>query len=137
MPYDPTCQVDGCNKRRSYNFPSESQGKFCAKHREPNMICVTVSRCREQGCTKRPFYNYAFKKALYCARHKRENMVDVKHKRCKHRGCHVQPFFNHPGEVKGMYCFKHREKNMVHVVKRKNKSTLSNEDWLILRAILS
>jgi hypothetical protein len=80
------------------------------------MVDVKSKRCKADGCTKGPAFNFEGETTgLYCATHKLFNMVDIKHKRCKADGCTKGPAFNFEGETTGLYCATHKLPNMVNV----------------------
>ena len=77
------CCEYNCDKRPSFNLPTETKGLYCADHKKENMINVIEKRCCiEEGCIKRPSFNLPTEtKGLYCVDHKKENMICVTVKR--------------------------------------------------------
>src|SRR3989344_4196037 len=82
------CLHEECNKRPTFNLPTETKGLYCSEHKLENMIDVIHKRCAHEGCNKRPNFNLPTEiRGLYCFKHKLENMVCVIVKRCVHEGC--------------------------------------------------
>ena len=52
------CCNEGCRNYGYYNFPNEVNKLFCNQHRQPEMICMSIRKCEENGCVKQPNYNY-------------------------------------------------------------------------------
>lgn len=73
-----------CGTRASFNFQGETKGRFCAKHKEPQMVDVKNKHCEADSCNTTPLYNIiGEKKARFCGKHKELLMVDVRHKTCE------------------------------------------------------
>ena len=47
---DKTCEADGCMLRPNFNILGETKGRFCAQHKQPNMIDVSHTTCEEDDC---------------------------------------------------------------------------------------
>lgn len=110
-----------CDKLPLFNFPNETRGIYCVKHRKPQMKNVVDPKCLE--CDTQPIFNYAnHKKPLYCATHKKEGMRDMKRRTCLE--CDIRPIFNFPNQTKGIYCAKHRKNGMINVVDTTCKTPL-------------
>ena len=76
------CQHEGCNKRSSFNLPTEIVGIYCVNHKNENMVDVVSNLCVQEGCNSQPSCNFPTEvKRLYCAIHKKENMINVKNKK--------------------------------------------------------
>lgn len=72
-----------CNKRASFNLPGIKPAKYCAAHKQENMVDVNNKKCIYEACTKVPTYNMpGITKAIYCNAHKLDGMVNVKDKSC-------------------------------------------------------
>ena len=80
------CEYEGCQIRSSFNKPGQN-AKFCAKHKEPDMVIVTRKTCEYEGCQTIPYYNKPGQNARFCAKHKEPDMIDVKSKLCEYEGC--------------------------------------------------
>ena len=107
-----------CGKYASFNHSGE-KARFCADHKEPNMINVTNKKCEVDGCEKIPTYNVrGKKKGRFCADHKESNMVDVKNKKCEADGCEKIPAYNVRGKKKRRFCADHKDPEMVNVVSK-------------------
>ena len=110
-----------CGKRANYNTRGETKGRFCAEHKEPDMVDVMHKTC--ESCDKLPTFNTRGEtKARFCAEHKEPDMVNVKDKTCE--SCEKQPTFNIRGQTKARFCAEHKEPDMVDV---KNKTCESCE----------
>ena len=107
------CEFDGCKTIAIYNIKGEKKGRFCSKHKEPNMIDVKNKKCEFDGCQIEPTYNIkGEKKTRFCSKHKEKNMVNVKTKTCDFDGCETIPVYNIKGEKK-----EQREKKLVDYTK--------------------
>ena len=115
------CAEEGCASLcRVFNFPTETKGVYCGKHKKETMVDVLSKRCAEEGCASRPSFNFPTEtKGRYCGEHKKETMVDVRSKRCAEEGCASRPNFNFPTETQGVYCGSHRKPNMVNIHNKK------------------
>ena len=47
-----TCEYDGCIKQPCYNISGEKKGRFCANHKELNMVDVINRKCEIIGCNE-------------------------------------------------------------------------------------
>jgi hypothetical protein len=104
-----------------FNIEGASSGRFCAQHKESNMVDVKSKRCESMGCTSSPSFNIEGASAgRFCSTHKESNMVDVKSKHCESIGCtSLTPSFNIEGSSLGRFCQQHKEGNMVNVVSKR------------------
>lgn len=110
------CQHDDCNKQASFNDPWEKRGKFCARHKEENMVSVKEKSCQHNNCNKKPMFNDPWeKRGKFCFAHKGKNMIDVVNRKCQYENCEKIPNFNDPWETRGKFCFAHKGKNMIDV----------------------
>ena len=111
-----SCHNKNCTKYSMYNYQN-SKPKYCAKHKEIDMINVKNKRCLFDECDKIAGFNYIGEKGgKYCAKHKKDNMIDIKHKRCLFDGCNIQPSFNYEREKSAVYCMKHKKNNMIIII---------------------
>jgi hypothetical protein len=77
------CEQDGCITRPTFNTKGESKGRFCADHKEPNMVDVISKQCEQIGCTKQPKFNTEGEsKGRFCITHKQDGMINVLAKYC-------------------------------------------------------
>ena len=108
----PLCEAEKCETRPSYNLRGMSKPRFCAKHKEADMIIIYNTTC--EMCDKSACFNIkGAKDARFCLTHKEEGMVDVVHQTCEK--CDKRPAYNHPGEKTGRFCTTHKEANMINV----------------------
>ena len=136
------CEYSNCKTRPSFNLTGQTKGRFCAKHRLPEMVDVQHKTCESEGCRKRPNYNLAGEtKGRFCVEHKEEKMVNVKSKTCESEGCRKLPSYNLAGETNGRFCVEHKEENMVNV-SRPHSSCIEegctskpSHGWLKKRAV--
>jgi len=104
-----------CGKRASFNTRGLTKGRFCADHKEPDMVNVKDKTC--ESCDKIPVYNTRGQiKGRFCADHKEPDMVNVKHKTCE--SCDKIPAYNTRGQIKGRFCAEHKEPGMVDVISK-------------------
>ena len=75
--------MDGCNKIPNYNIPGRKNGRFCSKHKEPNMVDVKHKTCTETGCNTYAYYGFLSKGKTHCASHKQKGMITSPTKPCK------------------------------------------------------
>lgn len=74
-----------------YNYPGETNGIYCKKHKLNGMINVTNRKCLQ--CNTIPSFNYSNeKKPLYCKKHKLPFMVYLKKYSCQ--DSNLEPFVN-------------------------------------------
>jgi hypothetical protein len=117
-----SCQYDGCTVTYPvFNYEGQGGGRYCTKHKKPEMINVRKQRCQYDGCIgTRPSFNYEGQRAIYCVQHKKPGMIDVRNKRCQDEGCTVtSPVFNYEGQKQGIYCTKHKKPEMINVRKQR------------------
>ena len=106
-----------CGKRANYNVRGEKRGRFCAEHKEPNMVNVVSKTC--ELCEKIPAYNVRGGKARFCVEHKEPNMVNVIDKTCEL--CETQAGYGWLGKGKS-HCASHQQKGMITSPNRKCES---------------
>ena len=74
------CDVAGCDKQPTFNFPNVRPAIKCGAHKEEGMVDVTNANCDVAGCDKRPTFNFPnVRPAIKCGAHKEEGMVGVNH----------------------------------------------------------
>jgi hypothetical protein len=104
----------------AYNYPGETRGIYCVKHKKDGMINVVSKTCEFTNCITRPTFNYPEEtRGIYCVKHKKDGMINVADKKCEHPGCMTAPIFNYPGEIGGIYCADHKKNKMVDVKNKK------------------
>jgi hypothetical protein len=97
------------------------KGRFCSKHKTPDMINIKNNyqkRCEYQGCKSYSLYNLFGQKAKFCSKHKTSEMINVISKLCEYEGCNIVSTFDIEGG-KGKFCSKHKTPEMSDV-KHKN-----------------
>ncbi len=97
-----------CGQRGEFGFTKGSP-KFCAKHRDPHMINLSVPQCKGPNCKTQPsFAENKTQRPIACFAHKTAEMIDVVSKRCGHPFCNNVARF--PSERSGVreYCKEHR-----------------------------
>ena len=47
-----------CDIRASFNFEGNTIGIYCSKCAEPGMINVVSHKCKAEGCSTRPSFNF-------------------------------------------------------------------------------
>ena len=113
------CRMIGCTiKRAMFNYPTESQGICCGKHKENGMIDLFRARCKQQGCMIQPSFNFPNETiGIFCNQHKFEGMINVndKDRVCEYTGCTKRPNFNLENEEKPRFCVKHKLEDMVDI----------------------
>lgn len=109
---------DVCGKRASFNFPGETEGKFCKSCILPGMVDVKNRKCNTCR-TKTPAYNFPGEiRGIYCRVCSLPGMVDVKSKKCVI--CRkTRPHFNFSGQNTALYCAKCAFLGMVNVKTKK------------------
>lgn len=106
-----------CNKQPSFNFANEKIPKYCADHKETNMMSVRSDKCAQPECSKQPCFNLPDELlGKFCASHKTCEMVNVRERRCEHEGCFRKPVYNFPDKKRGRFCKEHSDENMVDVL---------------------
>ena len=101
-----------CGKRANFNVRGQTKGRFCAKHKTPEMVDVVSKKC--ELCEKLPSFNVRGETtSRFCATHKTPEMINVKDKTCEL--CDKLPAFNVRGETTGRFCADHKTPEMVNV----------------------
>ena len=101
-----------CGKHANFNTRGQTKARFCAEHKEPDMVDVKHKTC--ESCDKLPTFNTRGQtKARFCAEHKEPDMVNVINKTCE--SCDKLPTFNTRGQIKARFCAEHKEQDMVNV----------------------
>ena len=129
------CNTEGCKEQGYYNFASDLPSSssmslteneitvdnninlcvvidikklFCKEHRAAGMICMSIKKCKEDGCIKQPNYNFPNeKRPIYCLTHKKPEMINIISKKCQDDDCNKIPNFNFPNEKNPIFCKKH------------------------------
>ena len=84
------------------------------------MVDVCSSKCRTEGCGKRPSLGVArTKTAEYCAHHAPEGMVNVYNKKCGTEGSGKRPSLGAVGTKTAEYCAHHAPEGMINVDNKK------------------
>lgn len=43
------CETDGCEKQPIFNTRGKTKGRFCSKHKEPDMVDIQNKKCETDG----------------------------------------------------------------------------------------
>ncbi len=109
------CNNINCGKHPSFNYPNETRGIYCGKHKLDGMINVTSQKCIYDNCKSSRFFNYPLMKPLYCSKHRLDGMINVKQS-CYSISCDERPTCNYPNEKKPLYCEYHKLSGMIDIV---------------------
>ena len=107
-------RCEKCDKKAYYNTPGLRSPRFCGVHREPGLVNVVCTKCKEDGCMKQPCFNFPGKIAWFCVDHKDEGMVNLRERPCEK--CSKKPFYNFPNMKKGRFCVSHKEEGLIDVL---------------------
>lgn len=105
-----------CTVRPYFNYPGNTHGMYCNKHKKDDMVNIFKQVCQGDGgkCPRYPKCNYEGQtKRLYCKIHMIKGMIDLSSK-CAEKGCPKSKTFNYTG-LKGKYCKDHALPNMIYV----------------------
>jgi len=122
------CKHPECKKSPVFNMKGERFGKFCATHKEPNMVRVVGGpsfQCAEEDCDaqKALFYFPHDTQRKFCNVHKQEGMIHGKQRLCQHTSCNKFPSFDFKGSKgKGLFCSDHKLDGMVSLAGKKTCS---------------
>ena len=109
------CEEDGCNTHPSFNFENEKKARFCASHKEENMVNVISKKCEFENCKIYPTFNFKNEKTRrFCTTHKEENMISIV-SNCNYNECNKTPYFNFKNEKTRRFCTIHKEENMIDI----------------------
>jgi hypothetical protein len=125
------CIFAECTKRANFANSGE-KAKFCAQHKEPQMINTNNRTCAEEKCSLRPNFGNPGEKPKFCCKHKEPQMINVNKKICAEETCLLEPYYGNFGG-KAIFCTKHKTEGMVDLKTRKcakemcfKKPTFSN-----------
>jgi hypothetical protein len=122
------CNHHDCNVRPNFNYPEETIGLYCSKHKKPGMINVVNKLCNHSECNVLPSFNYPEETiGSYCSKHKKPGMINVVSKLCNHHDCNVQPVYNDPDKKSGLYCNIHKKPDMIDVTHKRCKHPSCNK----------
>ena len=102
---------EGCQKIPSFGNPGQ-KARFCAGHKEADMVNVNSQTCHVVGCGKQPNFGNPGGLPQFCSNHKEFDMVNVVTKTCDVNGCGKQPSYGIPGN-KPTHCAQHRLSGMI------------------------
>lgn len=114
------CRHEGCLLTCSFNFPGKKVPRFCALHKEKDMINIKTPLCFVEGCPIQPYYNWqGQKKGKFCTTHKEEGMVNLQlirtNRVCDRSGCEKCACFAFAKTDSARYCSAHKECGMIDV----------------------
>ncbi len=116
------CNYSTCITQATYNIKGSKFGKFCVKHKEPDMVNIKSKVCSFEGCNTQPSYNIKGETtAKFCTIHKQEGMINVKDRSCEFENCLTIPIYNFKNESKAKFCSIHKQEGMVNVKDAKCK----------------
>jgi hypothetical protein len=116
------CNYSTCITQATYNIKGSKFGKFCVKHKEPDMINIKSKVCSFEGCNTQPSYNIKGETIpKFCTIHKQEGMINVKDRSCEFENCLTIPIYNFKNETKAKFCSIHKQEGMVNVKDTKCK----------------
>lgn len=116
------CNYPTCITQATYNIKGSKFGKFCVKHKEPDMINIKSKVCSFEGCNTQPSYNIKGETIpKFCTIHKQEGMINVKDRSCEFENCLTIPIYNFKNEPKAKFCSIHKQEGMVNVKDTKCK----------------
>ena len=99
-----------CTKKATFNILGE-RAKYCATHKEPNMVDVLNKKC--ECNSSQPRWNFEGLKPICCVLCKKEGMIETHRKKCF---CgKVRPTFNFEG-LKAEFCNSCKSDGMSNVV---------------------
>lgn len=103
---------------KSAKFGYDCKRTHCSQHKLPDMINLSVTKCKHSKCTKAPNFNYPSQlKGLYCSEHKLATMINVSSNKCE--SCDKIATFNYPGEKTGRCCIQHKSPEMISIYFKK------------------
>jgi len=102
-------KCEKCTKGPYFGYEGE-RARFCAVHKEDDMVNVRDRRCEK--CAKQPCFGYDGDCARFCVNHKEADMIDVVNKKCEK--CLKIPAFGYEGE-RARFCAVHKEADMTNV----------------------
>lgn len=109
------CDFIGCSIHASFNYKDKFYGRFCLKHKEPDMVIINKKTCQEPNCSIRPSFNFKHEKiGIYCLKHKENDMINIVGKTCIHDTCNKRSSFNNKGK-RPLFCYDHKEPQMINV----------------------
>ena len=110
------CCEYNCDKRPSFNLPTESKGLYCFDHKKENMIDIKHQRCIEEGCIKFPSFNLPTEtKCLYCFEHKKHGMINMQNKSCQYNKCKLDAIFGLKCS-RPQFCKDHKKEGMINLI---------------------
>lgn len=122
-------------KRATFNLPTETQPKYCEKHKTDQMVsmnrnlCVGISHDGKR-CTTTAQFNVEGQPPRYCSHHAdKKVMVNIANRKGKCQGVDengtpctkVYPVYNFVNEKKPIYCRKHKLEGMVNLKSEKRQ----------------
>lgn len=115
----PECKKIGEDVCASYGFPGVS-GRFCVKHKLPEMIQLCKKKCLQSGCKIEAGFGYKDGSPLFCKGHIPAGalMINLLKAHCNHTDCDHEPSFNFYG-LPALCCSDHKEVGMINVKNRK------------------
>jgi hypothetical protein len=124
------CAEMNCNKRPTFNIPTETIPIYCFEHKKQNMINVKNKKCQYAKCKETPIFGIINKRPQYCIKHKQPNMINlVLENKCSILECDNE--YNHiTNTIK--YCNAHVPETHTMIIKRLCKycDIMENTDYV-------
>jgi hypothetical protein len=73
------CKYETCRKTAAFGLSGEKR-QYCSKHKQPNMINLSVRRCTK--CSNPAYYGYTGKIPISCSLHWSKGMLKHPTKKC-------------------------------------------------------
>lgn len=110
----PRCVVSDCQAVASRAEAGSTEGLFCARHAEPDMVnVINWTECTRDGCDKVPTYGErGTNNREFCAEHALCDMVDVHRKKCTKHGCAKRASHGVKGSGRRQFCEQHATVDM-------------------------
>ena len=107
--------LEGCGNLASFNLLGQKTGIYCSKHRDPNMIDITHTRCEYETCLYQALFGFEKDgKKKFCSEHSKDGMINLCSKKCI--DCKKKaPSFNWEGETSPIYCGDCKLDDMVNI----------------------
>jgi hypothetical protein len=108
----PICEVRGCTKVASYDFPGEKGRRRCNAHKEDGMFNLP-RLCEFKGCLLVASFGSSLgRKSTRCSLHRCDGMVTIK-TLCREHGCSARARYGYSG-LGAQFCRQHSQEGMIH-----------------------
>jgi hypothetical protein len=104
------CLIENCKSIPNFAFPGEKIGKYCKKHKLPEMLNITNKKCSNEKCNITGNYGFfGVKTSRYCKMHKLSGMININNKKCVEKTCENSANY---GFSERVYCENHKLSGM-------------------------